>query len=96
MPRGRPRTFDADKSLHAAMMLFWRHGYEGTSLSALTRAMRISGPSLYNAFGDKRTLFHKTLLFVSALSLAPLPWKKIGSAGAGSNLFPIRRPYAGP
>lgn len=61
MPRGRPRSFDADKSLHAAMMLFWRHGYEGTSLSALTRAMRISGPSLYNAFGDKRALFHKTL-----------------------------------
>ncbi len=43
------------------MMLFWQHGYEGTSLSALTRAMKISGPSLYNAFGDKKTLFHKTL-----------------------------------
>lgn len=43
------------------MMLFWRHGYEGTSLSALTRAMRINGASLYNAFGDKQALFHKTL-----------------------------------
>jgi AcrR family transcriptional regulator len=59
--RGRPRTFDTDKSLDAAMMLFWRHGYEGTSLSALTRAMKISGPSLYNAFGDKHALFNKAL-----------------------------------
>jgi AcrR family transcriptional regulator len=43
------------------MMLFWRYGYEGTSLSALTRAMKISGPSLYNAFGDKEALFNKAL-----------------------------------
>jgi AcrR family transcriptional regulator len=59
--RGRPRTFDTEKSLDAAMMLFWRHGYEGTSLSALTRAMNINGPSLYNAFGDKESLFNKAL-----------------------------------
>lgn len=59
--RGRPRNFDTEKALDAAMLVFWRHGYEGASLAALTRAMRISGTSLYNAFGDKRSLFDKAL-----------------------------------
>ncbi len=39
------------------MLLFWRHGYEGTSINDLTAAMRITPPSLYTAFGDKKQLF---------------------------------------
>lgn len=39
------------------MHAFWRHGYEATSVSDLTRAMGITAPSLYAAFGDKRALF---------------------------------------
>lgn len=61
MPRGRPREFDTDKALDAALMQFWRHGYEGASLAALTRAMGVSVPSLYGAFGNKEMLFRKAL-----------------------------------
>ena len=54
---GRPLSFDRDVALHQAMLLFWRHGYEATSLSALTAAMGLNPPSLYAAFGDKKRLF---------------------------------------
>src|SRR5687767_7619635 len=61
MAAGRPRSFDTDKALDRAMHVFWRKGYDGTSLSDLTQAMHINAPSLYAAFGNKAALFGKVI-----------------------------------
>lgn len=59
--KGRPRNFDLDEALLAATNTFWAKGYDGTSMKDLTKAMGISGPSLYAAFGDKRELYLKAI-----------------------------------
>jgi TetR/AcrR family transcriptional regulator, transcriptional repressor for nem operon len=57
----RPREFDETAALAAAIDCFWQHGYQATSVRDLAASMGISGPSLYNAFGDKHDLFARAL-----------------------------------
>jgi AcrR family transcriptional regulator len=68
--RGRPREFDEETALDAAVDVFWRQGYEGTTLDDLTLAMGISKPSLYGAFGDKARTFERALERYVAVEMA--------------------------
>jgi TetR/AcrR family transcriptional regulator, transcriptional repressor for nem operon len=57
----RPREFEEVAVLDAAVQCFWARGYEATSVRDLAEKMGITGASLYNAFGDKRTLYRRAL-----------------------------------
>ncbi|HXM01582.1 MAG TPA: TetR/AcrR family transcriptional regulator [Chthoniobacterales bacterium] len=59
--RGRPREFDQEKALDQALELFWRQGYEGTSIADLRKVIGITAPSLYAAFGSKEDLYRQVL-----------------------------------
>ena len=57
----RPREFNEIAALDAAVDCFWQRGYKATSMRDLAASMALSAPSLYNAFGDKQTLFARAL-----------------------------------
>jgi TetR/AcrR family transcriptional repressor of nem operon len=54
---GRPQEFDRDEALAKAMEVFWKRGYEATSVQDLLDGMGIHRGSMYNTFGDKQSLF---------------------------------------
>lgn len=58
---GQGRKFRVPEALEAATLVFWEHGYEGTSLKMLTGAMGINPPSLYKVFGSKEELFFSVI-----------------------------------
>lgn len=68
--RGRPREFDTETALAAALRMFWEKGYDGASLTDLTEAMGITRPSLYAAFGNKEALFKHALDLYESEKLA--------------------------
>jgi TetR/AcrR family transcriptional repressor of nem operon len=79
----RPREFDETEVLERALGVFWRRGFEGTSIAALVEATGLQRQSLYNAFTDKHGLFRASLAHYRALldaSLAVLARPGIGLA----------------
>jgi AcrR family transcriptional regulator len=68
--RGRPREFKLDDALDRAIEVFWRQGYEGTTLDDLTDAMKISRPSLYAAFGNKEETFKRAIERYATVDMA--------------------------
>lgn len=65
----RTKEFDPEEALDRALDIFWRRGYEGTSLRDLLEGMDISRQSLYDTFGDKRSLFLKVLARYETLAM---------------------------
>ena len=57
----RQKKFDKEEVLEKAMETFWRFGFEGTSMQALVKSMGISRSSMYETFGDKRSLFEEAI-----------------------------------
>jgi TetR/AcrR family transcriptional repressor of nem operon len=57
----RPKEFDETTVLDAAVECFWARGYEATSVRELAASMGIAGASMYNAFGDKSSLYRRAL-----------------------------------
>lgn len=84
--RGRPRTFVETEALDIAMGLFWRMGYEGTSMDALTGAMGISRSSLYQSFGNKEALFLSAVEHYARTRIEPLLEALDGGGGFRSDL----------
>ena len=68
----RPKEFDREEALEAAIQIFANHGYEGSSTDALLEAMGIGRQSLYDTFGDKRHLYLEALQHYSAHNVASL------------------------
>ncbi len=59
--RGRPRGYDPETALGAALEAFWRQGFSGTSLDQISTATGMNRPSLYAAFGDKKAIYRKAV-----------------------------------
>jgi AcrR family transcriptional regulator len=77
----RPRSFSSERVVEAAKDVFWERGYEGTAVEDLERRTRLNRSSLYLAFGTKRALFYRALIWYEESFIAPL-------------LAPMERPTA--
>jgi AcrR family transcriptional regulator len=73
---GRPRAFDRDAALEAAMLLFWRKGFAATSMNDLCDAMGVRSPSLYAAFGSKEALYLEAVEHY-VQTIGPPIWDKL-------------------
>ena len=58
---GRPQAFLPEEALDRSVEMFWEHGYEGADVERIARAVHVTKPSLYRAFGDKPTLLLKAV-----------------------------------
>ena len=73
---GRPRAFDRDAALQAAVEVFWRQGFLATSMNDLCAAMGIRSPSLYAAFGSKEALYLEAVEHY-ARTIGPSVWDRL-------------------
>ncbi|MDN4999457.1 TetR/AcrR family transcriptional regulator [Bradyrhizobium sp. GCM10027634] len=74
---GRPREFDREAALEAAMLLFWRKGFASASMNDLCEAMGVRSPSLYAAFESKEALYLAAIEHY-VLTKGPPVWDRLG------------------
>lgn len=77
--RGRPRAFDREAALQAAMTVFWEKGFTASSMTDLCQRMGINSPSLYAAFGSKEALYTEAMAYY-VKKFSPLIWAAIEQA----------------
>lgn len=65
------KHFDPETALDRAMTMFWRQGYEATSIGHLVAELGLSRSSLYATFGDKQALFLAALARYRRLEAGP-------------------------
>jgi len=71
-PPGRPQAFKPDEALDCAVDMFWAHGYEGVDVDRIARAVNVTKPALYRAFGDKASLLVKAVQRYAEIYGAPI------------------------
>lgn len=69
---GRPKGFDPEEALDRAVEMFWEHGYEGVDVERIAKAVNVTKPAIYRAFGDKSTLLLKAVERYATRYLAPI------------------------
>lgn len=92
--RGRPREFDTEAALDAAMALFIERGYAATAISDLGEAMGLTAGSIYKAFGDKRGVFIAALERYTATRGACISEHLSGAANGRERLARLIDYYA--
>lgn len=78
---GRPREFDRETALAAAMLVFWRKGFAAASMNDLCDAMGIRSPSLYAAFGSKEALYLEAIEHY-VKTVGPTIWDRLAATSA--------------
>lgn len=86
MSRGPDKQFDPEVALVRAMEVFWTKGYEATSLSELLEHMGIGKKSLYDTFGNKRSLFLKALEYYAQTQAKTIRDELLASGSPLDNL----------
>jgi AcrR family transcriptional regulator len=87
--RGPKKKFDREEVLERAMEVFWEVGYEAAGLSRLLSAMGIGRQSMYDTFGDKRSLFLEALSHYVSTELAPIR-RQLQADGSGlDNIYAV-------
>lgn len=84
--RGRPRAFDRNAALSTATELFWKKGYESTSIAELCDSIGIEPPSLYAAFGSKDNLYSECLDYYQQ-TISPLIWDGLDKSSTAKDGF---------